>query len=250
MKMPHPPPQWGSDKTCWAKPDSTDKGMAGGTGFGLARSPTACHWYRGLPGSRAGPASASRTLPGVSKQFLNAPISVPPASAAQELNFTSIFPCICRRCLLYSLRQNSRWGCLPVAGQGAESRAQLPQAPQQAVACVQHPGASHTLPSAEKSAIQLLKSQPGISAGTYGSSCEANLSNTIYFPMSLPGPCSQMQPCPFPPPPPQARRGRVRRAPAAGGEADPRCQKPHCTVHPLRVIQAFYSEAHAEGLQG
>lgn len=125
----------------------------------------------------------------------------PPASIAQELNFTSISPCTCRRCLLDSLRQNSHWGWMLVAGQGAESRVWLPRAPQQAVARRQHLGASHTRPSAKKSASRLLESQPGISAGTWGSSCEANLSYTIYFPISLPGPCSQTQPRVAPPSP-------------------------------------------------
>ena len=173
MNMQSPQPQQGSDKKGWVKPDSTDKGTAGGTGFGLARSPIACmacDRHQGLAGSKAGPAPAPRTLRVVSKPFLNARISIPPASIAQEPNFASIFPCICRRCLLYSLRQNSRWGWMPVAGKRAESCVWLSRAPQQAVARRQHLRASHTCPSAEKSAIWLLKSQPGISAGTWGSS--------------------------------------------------------------------------------
>lgn len=136
---------------------------------------------------------------------------------------------------------------MPVAGKGVQSRVWVPRAPQRATACGRHLGASHTCPSAKKSASRLLESQPGISSGTWGSSCEANLSNTIYFPISLPGPCSQTQPSA--PPPPQPRRGRVQRAPAAGVEADPHRQKSHHIVLPLRVIQAFYAEAHAKGVQ-
>lgn len=59
--------------------------------------------------SKAGQAPAPRTLPGVSKPFLNARFSISPASTAQEPNFTSIFPCICRHCLLHSLRRHSPW---------------------------------------------------------------------------------------------------------------------------------------------
>lgn len=73
-----------------------------------------------------------------------------------------------------------------VADNGVESHVWLPRAPPQAVAHRQHLGVSHTCPLAKKSAIQLLKSQLGISAGTRGSSCEANLSNTIYFPICIP----------------------------------------------------------------
>lgn len=52
--------------------------------------------HQGLPGIKAGPARVPLTLPGVSRPWLNAHISIPLLSITQELNSTSIFPCICK----------------------------------------------------------------------------------------------------------------------------------------------------------
>lgn len=134
----------------------TEKGTAGSTECGRGCSLAACvAGITACQGSKAGPEPAPRALSGASKPFLNVHISIPLFNFSCTVHRNRIshpsFPAFAVTAF-YVL--SARIPTLLVR----EQNVWLPWAPQRTVTCRQHLGATHTCPSAEKSAICLVES--------------------------------------------------------------------------------------------